>query len=68
MNEVWWVPISVAAIGGPLMWLLQRLDRRNTEQHGENQRVLERIEEKVDDVKSDLSDHFKWHTEHQEGQ
>lgn len=63
MSDIWWVPISVAVIGGPLMWLLQRLDRRNTQQHGENQRVLERIEEKVDDVKDDLSDHFKWHTE-----
>ena len=63
MSDIWWVPISVAVIGGPLMWLLQRLDRRNTQQHGENQRVLERIEEKVDDVKADLSDHFKWHTE-----
>ena len=63
MSDIWWVPISVAVIGGPLMWLLQRLDRRNTEQHGENLKALKRIEDKVDDVKSDLSDHFKWHTE-----
>ena len=44
--------IVVALIGGPLMWILTRLDRRNTKQHGDNMVVLERIENKVETPKS----------------
>ena len=40
--------IVVAVIGGPLMWLLARLDRRNTEQHGQSIAVLTRLDQKVD--------------------
>lgn len=45
-----WIPVVVAIIGGggPVMFMLSRLDRRNTEQHGQNQQVLTRIEDKVD--------------------
>ena len=57
----WFVPIVVALVGGPLMWLLSRLDRRNTEQHGANMKVLERIETKVERVDERLSDHIDWH-------
>jgi hypothetical protein len=57
-----WVPIVVAVIGGPLMWLLARFDRRNTEQHGENMRILKRVEGKVDrlDTKIDRVDDRLW--------
>lgn len=50
--------IAVAVIGGPIMWLLSRFDRRNTEQHRENQDLLTRIDGKVDrlDVKVDRLD------------
>lgn len=61
--EAIWVPIAVALIGGPLMWLLHRFDRRNTEQHGQNMKVLNRIEEKVDRVDDRLSGHIDWHLE-----
>jgi predicted metallo-beta-lactamase superfamily hydrolase len=56
------VPIAVALIGGPLMWLLHRFDRRNTEQHGENMRILQRVENKVDvlDAKVDRVDEKVW--------
>lgn len=47
MNAVY-VPIIVALISGPLMWLLFRFDRRNTEQHGQNMAVLNRVETKMD--------------------
>ena len=57
----WFVPIAVAIVGGPLMWLLSRFDKRNTEQHGANMKVLERIESKVDRVDERLSDHIDWH-------
>lgn len=45
-----WVPVVVALIGGPVMWALHRLDKRNTEQHGQNMQVLNRVESKVDRV------------------
>lgn len=57
----WFVPIAVALVGGPLMWLLNRFDKRNTEQHGANMKVLERIESKVERVDERLSDHIDWH-------
>ena len=59
--EVVWVPIAVALIGGPVMWFLSRFDRRNTDQHAENQKVLNRIESKIDKVDDRLHDHITWH-------
>lgn len=52
------VPIAVAVIGGPIMWLLSRLDRNNTKQHDYNMKILSRVESKVDrlDEKSDHLD------------
>ena len=48
--EAVYVPILVALIGGPVMWFLARFDKRNTEQHGENMKILSRVEDKVDRV------------------
>lgn len=45
-----YVPIVVALIGGPLMWALHQFDKRNTEQHGQNMEILNRVENKVDRV------------------
>lgn len=58
-----WVPIIVALIAGPVMWMLKRFERRNDQQHAENGAVLGSIKEAVlenrDDireVKADLRD------------
>jgi hypothetical protein len=59
--EAVWVPILVALIGGPVMWFLTRFDRRNTEQHGENQKVLTRIEKKIEHLDGRIDDHITWH-------
>lgn len=59
--EPWWVPILVAVIGGPIMWFLARFDRRNTEQHGENQKVLTRIEGKIERLDERVDSHMEWH-------
>ena len=56
----------VAVIGGPLMWFLAKFDKRNTEQHGANMRVLERIEVKVDKLDDRLDGHIDWHS-HKDG-
>lgn len=60
--EAIWVPVAVALIGGPLMWALHRFDQRNTEQHGENMKILSRVERKVDvlDAKVDRVDERLW--------
>lgn len=54
--------VVVALIGGPLMWLLTRLDRRNTKQHDANMEVLERIETKVEKLDDRVDGHIDWHT------
>ena len=51
----------VAVIGGPVMVLLRRFDRRNTEQHGANMGVLERIESKVERLDERMDNHLDWH-------
>jgi hypothetical protein len=57
----WITPIVVALIGGPLMLALKRYDTRNTKEHGENYKVLRRIEEKVDHIDDRLDDHVEYH-------
>jgi sensor domain CHASE-containing protein len=59
--EAVWVPLAVALIGGPVMWFLTRFDRRNTDQHAQNQAVLTRIESKIEKVDDRLNDHITWH-------
>lgn len=59
--EAVWVPVLVALIGGPVMWFLARFDKRNTEQHGENQKVLTRIEGKIERLDQRVDDHITWH-------
>lgn len=60
--EAFWVPVLVALIGGPVMWLLHRFDRRNTAQHEGNMGVLYRIENKVDKLDERVDIHIAWHT------
>jgi len=64
---MWWVPIVVAVITGPLVVLMRRFDKRNTEQHGANMRVLERIEVKVDKIDDRLDGHIDWHMDNKDG-
>lgn len=51
---MWWVPIVVALISGPIMFMLHRLDRNNSKQHGDNMRVIKEIGADVRDVKADV--------------
>lgn len=50
----WIVPIVVAVIAGPIMWLLHRLDRRNTQQHGQSVDMLRNLDGKVDGIHGHL--------------
>lgn len=58
-----WIPVVVALVGGggPIVALIMRLDRKNDQQHGENARVLNRIESKVDKIDDRLFDHIQNH-------
>jgi hypothetical protein len=59
--EMVWVPIVVAIISGPLVVVLQRLRKENTEQHEEGRILLKMIGTKVDKIGSKLDNHIGWH-------
>lgn len=48
--------IVVAVIGGPVMWLLYRLDKRNTQQHGQSMAIIQEVKSDVKDMKGDMID------------
>lgn len=55
MNAAW-SGIVAAVIAGPVMWLLYRLDKRNTQQHGQSMAIIQEVKSDVKDVKGDLLD------------
>jgi hypothetical protein len=59
--EVVWVPIVVAIISGPLVVVLQKLRKENTEQHAEGRILLKMIGTKVDKIGSRLDNQIGWH-------
>ena len=56
-----WVPIIVAVISGPLVVVLQKLRKENTNQHYEGQILLRMVGTKVDKIASKLDNHIGWH-------
>ena len=56
-----WVPIIVAVITGPVVVVLQKLRKENTEQHEEGRILLRVIGNKVDKIGSKLDGHIGWH-------
>lgn len=56
-----WVPIVVAVIMGPVVVVLQRLRKENTEQHDEGRILLRVIGNKVDKIGSKIDEHIGWH-------
>jgi hypothetical protein len=60
--------IGAALITGPLLFVMSRFDRRNTEQHLVNAAQLQMVIDKLDSVHDDTSDnrrqihaHIAWH-------
>jgi hypothetical protein len=43
--------IIVALISGPIMWLLYRLEKKNTEQHGSAVELIKSVKKDVSEVK-----------------
>lgn len=60
MAEIW-VPIIVALIMGPLVVLISKLRRENTEQHAEARAFLRLIGRKVDKIGEKIDGHLGWH-------
>jgi len=56
-----WVPIIVAVIMGPVVVILQKLRKENTDQHNQGQVLLRVIGTKVDKIGSKLDNHIGWH-------
>lgn len=61
-----WVPIIVALITGPVVVVLQKLRKENTEQHNEGRILLRVIGSKVDKIGSKIDNHIGWHDGKQE--
>lgn len=61
MGMEWITPILVAIIGGPVMYLLSRLDRSNKSQHDEISKKMDRIAIDISDVRKELHEHVNWH-------
>ena len=56
-----WVPIIVAVITGPVVVVLQKLRKENTQQHEEGRDLLKLVGLKVDKIGSKLDQHIGWH-------
>ena len=56
-----WVPLAAAIITGPLVVVLQKLRKENTEQHTEGRILLRTIGNKVDKIGGKLDHHIGWH-------
>ena len=56
-----WFPIVVAVIMGPVVVVLQRLRKENTDQHNEGRILLRVIGNKVDKIGSKIDGHIGWH-------
>ena len=70
MTEAFWTAVIVALIGGPLMWLLSRFDKRNTSQHSKNMEMAATTLAEVRAARSDIAKverridrHLEWHSE-----
>ena len=50
MDPAWAVVLS-ALISGPLMWLLYRLEKKNTDQHGKAVDLIKSVKDDVNEVK-----------------
>jgi hypothetical protein len=58
---MWWVPIVVAVITGPVVVILQKLRKENTDQHAESRSLLEHLVIKVDKMDDKLDEHINDH-------
>lgn len=46
-----WAVVASALISGPLMWVLYKFDKRNTDQHGKAVDLIKSVKQDIKDVK-----------------
>jgi hypothetical protein len=51
----------VAIISGPIVVVLQKLRKENSEQHAEGRVLLRNVAHKVDKIGTKLDEHIGWH-------
>lgn len=61
------VPIVVALISGPLVILMQKLRKENSDQHAQGQILLKVLGSKVDKIGSKIDNHIGWHEGQEDG-
>lgn len=54
-----WIPVLVGVITGPVVVILQKLRKENTEQHSESRGILTHILDKVEKIDDKLDTHIK---------
>jgi hypothetical protein len=54
-----WIPVLVGIITGPVVVILQKLRKENTEQHSESRGILTHILNKVEKIDDKLDEHIK---------
>ena len=54
-----WIPVLVGIITGPVVVILQKLRKQNTEQHSESRGILTHILNKVEKIDDKLDTHIK---------
>jgi hypothetical protein len=54
-----WIPVLVGIITGPVVVILQKLRKENTEQHSESRGILTHILDKVEKIDDKLDEHIK---------
>lgn len=57
----WLVPVVVAVITGPMVAVINRLRKENSQQHAEGRELINRVLYKVDQVGSKIDGHIGWH-------
>jgi hypothetical protein len=55
------VPIIVAIISGPIVVVINRLRKENTDQHAEARILLRQVIDRVDLVGTKIDNHIGWH-------
>ena len=60
--EVVVVPIVVALISGPLVVLMNKIRKENSDQHAQGQILLRMLGRKVDDLGTKIDSHIGWHS------
>ena len=55
------VPIIVAIISGPIVVVINRLRKENTDQHAEARTLLRQVIDRVDSVGTKIDKHIGWH-------